>query len=230
MLHPALAQALAAAHLEDLQRAAARRHTIRLARQAARGSRRPVDEADRRARNRDRLDVQARRASSLMPEEPPRCRGMYRRRTGARVTGFTRDCVHAPGLAPTTTTSAPWLASSIAAARPFPRVAAMHEVERLLTARNVQITSVDPEHSDAQYCLQEYVAELNRRSPRGFDPSAGVTALPREVRPPAGEFFVAYLYGEAVGCGAVKHHADAPAEIKRMWIAPRVRGLGLSRL
>ena len=108
-------------------------------------------------------------------------------------------------------------------------VAAMHEVERLLTAGSVQITSVDPEHPDAQYCLAEYVAELNRRSERGFDPSVGATALPDEVRPPAGEFFVAYLHGEAVGCGAVKHHADAPAEIKRMWIAPRARGVGLGR-
>jgi DNA-binding MarR family transcriptional regulator/GNAT superfamily N-acetyltransferase len=107
--------------------------------------------------------------------------------------------------------------------------AAMHEVERLLTAASVQITSIDPEHSDAQYCLAEYVAELNRRSQRGFDPSVGATALPHEVRPPAGEFFVAYLHGEAVGCGAVKHHEDAPAEIKRMWIAPSARGLGLGR-
>ena len=32
MLHPALARALAAAHIEDQQRAAARRRTIRLAR------------------------------------------------------------------------------------------------------------------------------------------------------------------------------------------------------
>ncbi|MGH2909368.1 MAG: GNAT family N-acetyltransferase [Solirubrobacteraceae bacterium] len=108
-------------------------------------------------------------------------------------------------------------------------VAAMHEVERLLAAATVQITSIDPEHPDAQYCLAEYVDELNRRSQRGFDPSEGATALPREVRPPAGESFVAYLHGEAVGCGAVKHHADAPAEIKRMWIAPRARGLGLGR-
>ena len=108
-------------------------------------------------------------------------------------------------------------------------VVAMHEVERLLTAGSVQIMSVDPEHPDAQYCLQEYVAELNRRSQRGFDPSVGATALPHEVRPPAGEFFVAYLHGEVVGCGAVKHHDDAPAEIKRMWIAPKARGLGLGR-
>jgi GNAT superfamily N-acetyltransferase len=110
-----------------------------------------------------------------------------------------------------------------------PLVAAMHGVEHRLTAGSVQITTIDPEHSDAQYCLAEYVAELNRRSARGFDPAVGATALPHEVQPPAGEFFVAYLHGEAVGCGAVKHHRDAPAEIKRMWIAPRARGLGLGR-
>jgi DNA-binding MarR family transcriptional regulator/GNAT superfamily N-acetyltransferase len=108
-------------------------------------------------------------------------------------------------------------------------VAAMRDVERLLTAASVEITAVDPEHPDARYCLAEYVAELNRRSERGFDPSVGATALPHEVRPPAGQFFVAYLHGEAIGCGAVKHHPGAPAEIKRMWIAPAARGLGLGR-
>jgi GNAT superfamily N-acetyltransferase len=108
-------------------------------------------------------------------------------------------------------------------------VAAMREVERLLISASVEITPVDPEHPDALYCLAEYVAELNRRSTRGFDPSVGATALPHEVRPPAGGFFVAYLHREAIGCGAVKHHHDAPAEIKRMWIAPQARGLGLGR-
>jgi DNA-binding MarR family transcriptional regulator/GNAT superfamily N-acetyltransferase len=108
-------------------------------------------------------------------------------------------------------------------------LAAMDDIERLLISTSVQITAVDPEHPDSQYCLAEYAAELNRRSDRGFDPSVGATALPHEVRPPAGQFFVAYLYGEPIGCGAVKHHADAPAEIKRMWIAATARGLGLGR-
>ena len=108
-------------------------------------------------------------------------------------------------------------------------IAAMADVERLLTAASVQIVPMDPEHADARYCLAEYVAELNRRSERGFDPSAGVTALPHEVRPPAGQFLVAYLHGDPVGCGAVKHKAGAPSEIKRMWIAPAARGLGLGR-
>jgi DNA-binding MarR family transcriptional regulator len=108
-------------------------------------------------------------------------------------------------------------------------VTAMREVERLLTAASVRITAVDPEHRDARSCLERYIAELNRRSSRHFDPTVGATALPDEVRPPAGEFFVAYLHGEPIGCGAVKHHEGSPAEIKRMWLAPRVRGLGLGR-
>lgn len=108
-------------------------------------------------------------------------------------------------------------------------VASMRDVERLLTLTSVPITSLDPEHPDAKHCLARYVAELNRRSQRGFNPQVGATALPHEVRPPAGEFFVAYFHGEPVGCGAVKHHADQPAEIKRMWIAPGARGLGLGR-
>ncbi len=108
-------------------------------------------------------------------------------------------------------------------------VGAMREVERLLVAASVKITAIDPEHPDARYCLAEYVAELNRRSTRGFDPSVGATALPHEVRPPAGQFLVAYLHEEPIGCGAVKHHPDLPAEVKRMWIAPQARGLGLGR-
>jgi DNA-binding MarR family transcriptional regulator/GNAT superfamily N-acetyltransferase len=108
-------------------------------------------------------------------------------------------------------------------------VGAMREVERLLVAGSVNVTAVDPEHPDARYCLSEYVAELNRRSTRGFDPTVGATALPHEVRPPAGQFFVIYLHGEPVGCGAVKHHRDSPAEIKRMWVAAQARGFGVGR-
>jgi DNA-binding MarR family transcriptional regulator/GNAT superfamily N-acetyltransferase len=106
---------------------------------------------------------------------------------------------------------------------------AMREVEHLLTAASAEIRAVDPEHEDARRCLGEYVAELNRRSSRGFDPSRGATALPHEVRPPAGQFFVVYLQHEPVGCGAVTHHPGTPAEIKRMWIAPQARGFGLGR-
>ena len=108
-------------------------------------------------------------------------------------------------------------------------VAAMRDVERLLTAAMVELTPVDPAHPDARLCMRSYFDELNRRSETGFDPAQGISAEPDELRPPAGLFLVAYLRSEPVGCGAVKHHADAPSEIKRMWVATRTRGLGIGR-
>jgi DNA-binding MarR family transcriptional regulator/GNAT superfamily N-acetyltransferase len=108
-------------------------------------------------------------------------------------------------------------------------VAAMRSIERLVTASLVQVRLVDPEHPDARRCLRAYVAELNRRSDIPFDPGNGSTAEPHEVRPPAGAFVVAYVNGEAIGCGAVKHRAGGPSDIKRMWVAQSARGLGLGR-
>ena len=46
---------------------------------------------------------------------------------------------------------------------------------------------------------------------------------------PAGIFLVASLAGEPLGCGALKFHGDGPAELKRMWVAPSARGLGVGR-
>ena len=105
----------------------------------------------------------------------------------------------------------------------------MDDVDRLLTAALVQIDSVDPAHPDAQRCLDEYFAELDRRFDAGFDPARSISADLDEMRPPAGAFLVAKSHGDAVGCGALKFHAEAPAEIKRMWVDRRARGLGVGR-
>jgi GNAT superfamily N-acetyltransferase len=40
---------------------------------------------------------------------------------------------------------------------------------------------------------------------------------------------VAYLRGEPIGCGALKLHRRKPCELKRMWVDPEARGLGLGR-
>jgi ribosomal protein S18 acetylase RimI-like enzyme len=40
---------------------------------------------------------------------------------------------------------------------------------------------------------------------------------------------VATLGGEPIGCGALKFHDGAPAELKRMWVADSARGLGIGR-
>jgi ribosomal protein S18 acetylase RimI-like enzyme len=93
----------------------------------------------------------------------------------------------------------------------------------------VEIRPVDPTHPDARQCLRAYFAELDRRSESGFDPAAGISAEPDELTPPAGCLLVAYLHSEPVGCGAVKHHPGARSEIKRMWVSPSARGLGIGR-
>jgi DNA-binding MarR family transcriptional regulator/GNAT superfamily N-acetyltransferase len=108
-------------------------------------------------------------------------------------------------------------------------VAAMADVERLLTASMVEIDVVDPERPQARFCLGEYFAELDRRFDLGFDPAASIPAEAEDMRPPAGLFLVATLHDEAVGCGALKFHDDAPTELKRMWVAPGARGLGVGR-
>jgi GNAT superfamily N-acetyltransferase len=87
----------------------------------------------------------------------------------------------------------------------------------------------DPREPDARRCLEAYVGELGRRFDDGFDPAMSISATDEEMIPPAGLFLVATLDGEPVGCGALKFHGAAPAEVKRMWVAPSARGLGLGR-
>ena len=94
----------------------------------------------------------------------------------------------------------------------------------------MEIRQVDPDHPDARRCLAAYIDELNERSEVPFDPDTGSTAHPEEVRPPRGVMLVAYLDDVAVGCGALKHHADgSPSDIKRMWVDAAARGRGVGR-
>ncbi|MBE1493671.1 DNA-binding MarR family transcriptional regulator [Amycolatopsis lexingtonensis] len=108
-------------------------------------------------------------------------------------------------------------------------VAAMAEVERLLTASAVDVAVSPPARPAARFCLRAYFAELTRRIDGGFDPELSLPAADAEMTPPAGVLLVATLHAEPVGCGALKFHGDAPAEVKRMWVAPSARGLGLGR-
>ncbi|HEY1456619.1 MAG TPA: MarR family winged helix-turn-helix transcriptional regulator [Candidatus Dormibacteraeota bacterium] len=106
---------------------------------------------------------------------------------------------------------------------------AMGEVERLLQASLVEFAVEDPGSKDAQWCLHQYFSELNRRFDAGFDPTQGISADPHELLAPRGAFVIARLSGRPIGCGALKYHGRAPAELKRMWLAPEARGLGLGR-
>jgi DNA-binding MarR family transcriptional regulator/GNAT superfamily N-acetyltransferase len=108
-------------------------------------------------------------------------------------------------------------------------VAAMGDVERLLTAAMVDVRPTDPADPDARYCMREYFAELDRRFEVGFDPAASISADDDELRTPRGLLLVATLRTEPIGCGALKFHDGAPTELKRMWVASSARGLGVGR-
>jgi ribosomal protein S18 acetylase RimI-like enzyme len=123
-------------------------------------------------------------------------------------------------------------------------ITAMAEVERLLVASAVRVAVCDPRQPDARSCLRAYFSELAGRFDGGFDPARSISADDEELTPPAGLLLVATLHSEPVGCGAVKFHYDRAgqvkpaqvrsagaesAEIKRMWVDPAVRGLGLGR-
>jgi DNA-binding MarR family transcriptional regulator/GNAT superfamily N-acetyltransferase len=107
-------------------------------------------------------------------------------------------------------------------------VTAMAEVERLLIASTVEVRECDPRHRDARFCLQTYYSELKVRFRGGYDPAVS-PVVDAEMTLPAGLLLVASLHGEPVGCGALIFYPDAVGLVKRMWVAPSVRGLGLGR-
>jgi DNA-binding MarR family transcriptional regulator/GNAT superfamily N-acetyltransferase len=106
---------------------------------------------------------------------------------------------------------------------------AMVEVEQLLRASSVEIAPADPAGPEAQRCLEYYFAELNNRFRGGFDPGKGATTPIEEFVSSRGCFLLATLFGEPIGCGALRTLELGVGEIKRMWIAPHARGLGLGR-
>jgi DNA-binding MarR family transcriptional regulator/GNAT superfamily N-acetyltransferase len=108
-------------------------------------------------------------------------------------------------------------------------VSAMFEVERLLQASMVRFAVEDARTADAMWCLEQYFAELDTRFDSGFDPACSHTADVRDLVPPAGVLIMARLRDKPIGCGALRLHRGAPAEVKRMWIAPSARGLGVGR-
>jgi GNAT superfamily N-acetyltransferase len=93
-------------------------------------------------------------------------------------------------------------------------VTAMFDVERLLNASMVSFAVEAPGAPDSRWCIEQYFAELDRRFESGFDPARSISADFEELTPPR---------------GALLFHNRAPAELKRMWVAPEVRGLGLGR-
>ena len=106
-------------------------------------------------------------------------------------------------------------------------VRAMADVESLLEAASITIAAEPADSPDATRCVAAYYGELAARFEGGFDPGSGSYA--GKATQAGGAFLVARLEGNAIGCGSLKALDASTGEIKRMWVAPDARGMGLAR-
>ncbi|MHB1206716.1 MAG: GNAT family N-acetyltransferase [Rhodospirillaceae bacterium] len=108
-------------------------------------------------------------------------------------------------------------------------VNAMKRIGQPLSASAATFTEESPTSLGGQYCLGEYFKELSRRFDGGFDPALSESPTTENFAPPEGTFLVIRLDGSPVGCGAFKRIPPDTAYLKRMWIDPNARGLGLGK-
>ncbi len=62
---------------------------------------------------------------------------------------------------------------------------------------------------------------------QGF--SAELVALPSPYEPPHGALFIVHVNGKAAGCVALRRLDDQTGEMKRLYVRPGFRSLGLAR-
>jgi GNAT superfamily N-acetyltransferase len=108
-------------------------------------------------------------------------------------------------------------------------LAAMDMIAAAFGQSRISIAEVNPRGEEARYCLGEYYGELSRRFKGGFEVSLSRDPDAADMMSPRGAFFVAMSDGLPLGCIGLKGNAGELAEIKRLWVAPSARGLGLGR-
>ncbi|WP_426413772.1 bifunctional helix-turn-helix transcriptional regulator/GNAT family N-acetyltransferase [Bradyrhizobium ganzhouense] len=108
-------------------------------------------------------------------------------------------------------------------------LAAMDLIASALTRDRVTLAEMNPRSDEARYCLREYYAELGRRFKQGFDVSLSRDPDAKDMRRPRGSFIVAMSDTLPIGCVGLKGTEHGYAEIKRLWVAPSARGLGLGK-
>ncbi|MEM9589778.1 MAG: bifunctional helix-turn-helix transcriptional regulator/GNAT family N-acetyltransferase [Pseudomonadota bacterium] len=105
---------------------------------------------------------------------------------------------------------------------------AMDVVTVALSRENIVFEEADYTSDIARFCLNAFAAELSARLNLEFDLKQSGDPELSQTKHPNGTFVVARLDDMPVGCVGVKGTGTDLAEIKRMWIAPAARGLGLA--
>lgn len=106
---------------------------------------------------------------------------------------------------------------------------ALATTDRLLTAATVRFEEIEVTRDAARRAIDSYFAELDARFPTGFDGDVYHDEDAANMTPPNGCFVVIRSATQTLGCGGVQNLQPGVGEIKRMWIDPSMRGLGLGR-
>lgn len=94
----------------------------------------------------------------------------------------------------------------------------------------ITIAPCDPEDSAARACLASYFDLLADRIPgisRTHVPDPDPEA--HLFRPPLGTFLLGTADDLPLACVSLKRVDDRTGEVKRLWVAPAARGMGLAR-
>ncbi|RDE10575.1 bifunctional helix-turn-helix transcriptional regulator/GNAT family N-acetyltransferase [Pelagibacterium lacus] len=113
--------------------------------------------------------------------------------------------------------------------RPEALLDAMDLVASALGRDRFTFETVDPRSDAARHGLARYYVELDRRFDGGFEVGRSADPDAMDMIAPRGSFIVVMSDGLPIGCVGLKGTDKGYAEIKRLWIAPSARGLGLAR-
>jgi putative acetyltransferase len=91
-------------------------------------------------------------------------------------------------------------------------------------APRIVIAPADPRSPASVRLVAELDEHLNSLYPAESNYLMDLNALAA----PDVAFFTAHVNDDVVGCGAIKRYSDY-AEVKRIYVAPRARGLGIAR-
>jgi putative acetyltransferase len=106
-----------------------------------------------------------------------------------------------------------------------PSVHETHDGDRLQdTPRQIAIRAADPGSAEA-WAL---ITQLDALQCSLYPPESLHLASVDELRRPDATFLVAIVNAEVVGCGAIMNRGEY-AELKRMFVLPTCRGLGIGR-
>jgi GNAT superfamily N-acetyltransferase len=95
---------------------------------------------------------------------------------------------------------------------------------------DITLIDTDPTAPEAELCLRAYYDLLLEKIP-ALTPDMLTLPLPdpANYRAPQGAFLIAYRHATPLGCVSLRPLKGQTAEVKRLWVAPEARGMGLAR-